>query len=94
MENLIIESKVQQNNYVENVWNKVILGYWRTDDLSDLEKLVKTVKLKAKKLYLNVTFILKVLLPMNVQISKHETTIMCSEVGRIWRFYHCLCWNL
>lgn len=37
-DNIIIQ--FQQIIYVTNAWNKLILGHWRTDDLSSLEKLV------------------------------------------------------
>lgn len=40
LDNFIIQFKFQQIIYVINVWNKLILGHWRTDDLSSLEKQV------------------------------------------------------
>lgn len=86
MENFIIEFKIQQNNYVANVCNKLILGDWRTDDLTNLAKQIQTVRLKAKQIVLKLAFISIVLLHMNIWISKSGSTIMCTEAGRMGRF--------
>lgn len=53
-DNIIIQ--FQQIIYVTNAWNKLILGHWRTDDLSSLEKLVQTVRLKDKQAVLRGNF--------------------------------------